>query len=812
MGCSTADSASINGNQVDLGSRAWVHPFTGAFSSTSNSHTGHTHEGTTHRVLVESNDLNTTMNQGATYFAEAQLITPHEYAWCQAHPGECNMFNNVSYRQFMVVGTTSFNFSAVADTVRMTPAINAWPGATIQTIEPEPGVDGRAFIAYKVTNPSVGIWQYEYAIYNQNLDRAIQSFSVPGGCGFGPPTNLEFHAPLNHPGIASDGTVGDAGYSNAPWTAQASSAGASWHTETFAQDPNANALRWGTLYNFRFQHTTPPITATATIGFYKSGAPITVLVQGPASECLPTPSPSPTTPPTATPSATVIVDPPTPTATATATASPIPTAPPPCGELLSENFDNVIPPALPQGWSSGYWVTSTITPDSPPNCTFVDAPAFLSDRDLRSPRIRTLAPLSSISFRNNYNLESSGGEFFDGAVLEISINGGAFKDIIDPTVGGSFFSGGYNGTISSDSGSPIAGRQAWSGNSGGYIDTGVYFGANVIGQTIELRFRMASDLAGSGTGGWRIDTIVFDGVCQILPGTPTPTPSATATPTPTPTPTPSPTPTSTPSPSPSPAPKALNLSTRMFVQTDDAAGIGGFIIMGTGPKRLLLRAIGPSLTDAVQHPLADPVLELHGPDGFATIINNDWRDNQEQEVEDTGIPPTDNLESAIVATLSPGGYTGVVRGNGHPVGVALIELYDLDPAADSKLANISTRAFVQAGPHIVIAGFILGHGAGVDNVVVRGLGPSLSAAGVNDVLANPTLELRNGNGTLLIENDDWQDDPGQAALIAAAGLAPSDELESAIAVTLAPGPYTALLSGVLSVGNGLVEVYDLGAP
>ena len=185
VGCSNPDSASLNASQPGLGSRAWVNPFTGSFPSTSGSHTGHTHDGTTHRILVEGNDLNPTMNQGATYYGEAQLATPHEYDWCQAHLGECNMFNNVSYRQFMVVGTTSFNFSAVGDTVRMTPAIQAWPGATIQTIEPAPGVDGRAFIAYKVTGPFGGIWRYEYAIYNQNLDRGIQSFSVSGAAGSG---------------------------------------------------------------------------------------------------------------------------------------------------------------------------------------------------------------------------------------------------------------------------------------------------------------------------------------------------------------------------------------------------------------------------------------------------------------------------------------------------------------------------------------------------------------------------------------------------------------------------------------------------
>ena len=276
--------------------RAWVNPFTGIFPSTANSHTGHTHDGTTHRILVEGNDLNTTLNPGATYYAEAQLVTPHEYAWCQTHPGECNMYNNASYRQFNVIGTTSFTFSAVGATVRMTPAIFAWPGATIQTIEPEPGVDGRAFIAYKVTCEGglPIICHYEYAIYNQNLDRGIQSFSVPGGCGMGTPINLEFHAPLNHPGIADDGTVGNAGYSNAPWTASGSPAAASWYTETFAQNPNANALRWGTLYNFRFDTGTPPTAANATIGFFKTGAPITVPVLGPSNECQPSPTPTAT--------------------------------------------------------------------------------------------------------------------------------------------------------------------------------------------------------------------------------------------------------------------------------------------------------------------------------------------------------------------------------------------------------------------------------------------------------------------------------------------------------------------------------------
>jgi hypothetical protein len=232
---------------------------------------------------VEMADLNTTLNPGATYYAEAQYVTPHEYVWCQAHPGQCNMYNNASYRQFTVSGTTSFSFGTVGSTVRMTPAINAWTGATINTIEPEPGVDGRGFIAYKVTNPSAGVWHYEYAINNQNLDRGIQSFSVPLGCGM-TVSNIGFHAPPNHPGIANDGTLGSAGYSDAAWTSTPSNTALSWSSETFAQNQNANALRWGTLYNFRFDSNRPPQAANATIGFYKNGSPITVAIQAPTPD------------------------------------------------------------------------------------------------------------------------------------------------------------------------------------------------------------------------------------------------------------------------------------------------------------------------------------------------------------------------------------------------------------------------------------------------------------------------------------------------------------------------------------------------
>jgi hypothetical protein len=279
-GCSDLYSASLNASQSGLGSRAWVNPFTGVFpgSPSPANHSGHNHTGTSHRVTVAMSDLDTTQNPGASYFAEGQYVTPHEYVWCQAHPGECNMDNNVSYRQFSVSGITNFRFSPIGSTVRKSPAIFAWTGATINLIEPDPGNDGIAFVAYKVTNPSERVWHYEYAIYNENLDRAIQSFAVPTGRLV---RNIGFHAPPQEPGWANDGTVGNTGYSSTSWTSVVTGGSLTWSCETFAQTPNANAIRWGTLYNFRFDSNRPPQDASAVIGFFKTGAPITVPIQAP---------------------------------------------------------------------------------------------------------------------------------------------------------------------------------------------------------------------------------------------------------------------------------------------------------------------------------------------------------------------------------------------------------------------------------------------------------------------------------------------------------------------------------------------------
>ena len=290
------------------------------------------------------------------------------------------------------------------------------------------------------------------------------------------------------------------------------------------------------------------------------------------------------------------------------------------------------------------------------------------------------------------------------------------------------------------------------------------------------------------------------------------TPTPTFTPTSTPTGTPTPSPTLTPTPTPPGVSQPINLSTRMRVLTGDDVGIGGFIVTGTDPKQVLLRAIGPSLSGSgVPDPLADPVLELHGSNGFTTVTNDNWKDTQQKAIEATGIAPTNDLEAAILVTLNPGTYTAIVSGKDNTSGIGLVEVYDLSQAVASKLANISTRGFVDTGNDIMIAGFILGAHTDDDRVIVRGIGPSLTP-GVPNALANPTLELRNASGTVLIMNNDWQDDAGQAAELTAAGLAPTNDLESGLAATLAPGVYTALLSGVdNTTGVGLVEVYDTGA-
>ncbi|MEN3368511.1 MAG: hypothetical protein V7609_654 [Verrucomicrobiota bacterium] len=269
---------------------------------------------------------------------------------------------------------------------------------------------------------------------------------------------------------------------------------------------------------------------------------------------------------------------------------------------------------------------------------------------------------------------------------------------------------------------------------------------------------------------------------------------------------------SAPTPTPTPA-RSLNIATRTRVQTGDNVMIGGFIVTGNVSKRVIVRAIGPSLTKSgLTEVLADPVLELRGPNGSLILANDNWRDNPDQAllIQASGLPPQDDLESAIVATLAPAGYTAIVSGKSGGTGLGLVEVYDLEQSTDSKLANLSTRAVVGTGDNVMIGGFILGGTSGTPRIFVRGLGPSLSRFGIANPLADPTLELRDQNGALIAFDDNWNDNPAQAAQITAAGMQPQNDLEAVIAITPPPGTYTAIVVGKSGgTGVGLVEIYNL---
>ncbi|HEV2841701.1 MAG TPA: PQQ-dependent sugar dehydrogenase [Chthoniobacterales bacterium] len=257
--------------------------------------------------------------------------------------------------------------------------------------------------------------------------------------------------------------------------------------------------------------------------------------------------------------------------------------------------------------------------------------------------------------------------------------------------------------------------------------------------------------------------------------------------------------------------QASNISSRSQVATAENVMIGGFIITGNANKRVIVRALGPSLQQlGVPNPLADPRLELCESTGAIIASNDNWRTTQETEIINSQLAPTNDLESAIIATLQPGAYTAIVQGTNGGNGVGVVEVYDLDLAANSKLANISTRSLVQTGDNRLIGGFILGSNAGATTVVVRAIGPSLTQFGIGNALADPILELRDSDGALILANDDWEDDPNQAALIRDSGIPPTNSLESAILISLFPGPYTVIVAGANGgTGIGLVEIYNI---
>jgi sugar lactone lactonase YvrE len=259
-----------------------------------------------------------------------------------------------------------------------------------------------------------------------------------------------------------------------------------------------------------------------------------------------------------------------------------------------------------------------------------------------------------------------------------------------------------------------------------------------------------------------------------------------------------------------PTPTLINISARGSVETGEGALIAGFIVTGTDSKQVVIRGLGPTLTQhGVSGALADPFLSLFDGSGNVLWNNNDWKDSQQAIIQTTGKAPPNDLESAILRTLAPGNYTAILSGRNGTTGIGLVEVYDVATGALAELTNVSTRCFVGTGQAVMIGGFITAGGNGSTQIVVRGLGPTLTQKGVTDpVLADPFLSLRDGNGNLLWNNNDWKD--SQQAEIQATGLAPPNDLESAIVRTVAPGNYTAILSGRNgTTGIGLVEVYKV---
>jgi hypothetical protein len=516
------------------------------------------------------------------------------------------------------------------------------------------------------------------------------------------------------------------------------------------------------------------------------------------------------------------------------TPSPTPTSTP-CVATFAANFDGVTAPALPGGWTTAFtgvevpWVISTTSPASAPNDAFAPDVSNKGNTHLITPAIPLPAGGGILTFQNLFNMQANATTGFDGMVLEISINGGAFADIL--AAGGSFATGGYTRTISADFGNPIAGRLAWSGLSAGttdapaYITTTVNLPAAANGQNIQLMWRAATDnsAVAPGAAGVRIDNIVIAPASCGTP-VPTPTPPSTATPGVTPVPTATPGSSATPTPAQTPTPtstpinassvalveiydldqstgKLANMSTRAFCSTGGDIIIAGLILgNNAGPDSVVLRGIGPSLAAAglpAATLLANPTLELRDGDGTLLFSNNDWQDNAAQAalITGAGLAPSNNLEAAIFATLPPGLYTVLMAGLNNTTGNGLVEVYDLLAASGaqaSQAINLSTRMQVLTGDRVGFGGFIIA-GSAPKHVLIRAIGPSLRRFGFVDVLADPLLELHGPGGFATFVNNNWRDT--QEAAIQATGIPPTNDLESAIDATLAPGAYTAIVKG-----------------
>jgi hypothetical protein len=518
-----------------------------------------------------------------------------------------------------------------------------------------------------------------------------------------------------------------------------------------------------------------------------------------------------------------------------------PTGTPRSTVLLAENFDDTITGSLPAGWTTSHFFGATTIPWTTNNVAFRNAAspnnaAFQPNEASGNRTDRLFSPLINIPANCEYvtidmdvayNSEDDPNYKYlgyDGFLLRVfdntsgrnttrSIQIEAFEEEFS-TGDGQFYPKAFPRGSSSLLARDLA---AWTGFSNGFRHVHVKLPASEItptvspvslnGAQVQLRFEYEQDSGGIGfdirpqdvnnparaTSGVAFDNLVVAAVTSAPAGAPQPNSS----PTPTPTPTPS---------------QLVNVATRARVETGTGNEIiGGFIITGSGNKNVIIRGLGPSLQNSgLTDFLANPTLELRNSGGVL-LTNQDWRDTQEAAIKATGIPPLYDVESAIVASLPAGGYTAILRGLGGGTGLGLIEVYDLATGATTKLANLSTRASVKSGNNVMIGGFYVDAGTGGANVAVRALGPSLTALGVPGALPDPTLELRDGDGTLLLADDDWQDNAGQAAALTAAGMAPSNAKESALIKFLVPGAYTAIVQGRngTPTGVGLVEVYNL---
>jgi hypothetical protein len=263
-----------------------------------------------------------------------------------------------------------------------------------------------------------------------------------------------------------------------------------------------------------------------------------------------------------------------------------------------------------------------------------------------------------------------------------------------------------------------------------------------------------------------------------------------------------------------------NVATRLPAGTGDNALIEGFIVQGPigSTKKIMVRGLGPFLKPfGITDALPNPTLEIRDANNVIIARNNDWKvtevggiitGDQSEQISSSGLAPSDDLESAIIADLLPGNYTALVRGVGDTTGTAIVDAYDMGGNSPARLANIATRGLVQPGDKLMIAGFII-QNASV-RAAIRAIGPSLSAFGITNALPDTTLQLRDQNGAILLENDDWKTDPTQKDELQSSGLQPSHDLEAALIMTIPPGQYTAQVRGKPEVsGIGVVEVYFL---